>query len=397
MNTLPIDLYKVIEYGLGGDTWQEFIDRYKEKYDLLQIDGFEFEATKLDYTFSQLITSLGVKTLPAYVDPESPGYEAALGELEGRTGNIPTQKKFYRLNRVTVRQQLQLLQRVGMSALTEEMQNVFLGLLDESADGLIGSYYNALTHQRMRIVSTGKFTIDTDNNPRGLKGITIDFNIPENHYQVLAGTSLWWTKDEHIPANQGSASDPIMDIKNRVKGIRRKYHYLGKIRMELAQDLWDDLMTHTAVLKRIGHSLYPTVTDDSTVIANAQNEDEDRLKAIFKKLVKVDEIVPRDSYAFVDKPGKDADGQPDLITEQVENFKATNIAFIPVGQIGTIQGVEPLTLGYEANKVASYDGGRLKLTQRANPETHSIYIESEAAQMCVPRMPQYMFISTVTV
>ena len=101
MNTLPIDLYKVIEYGLGGDTWQEFIDRYKEKYDLLQIDGFEFEATKLDYTFSQLITSLGVKTLPAYVDPESPGYEAALGELEGRTGNIPTQKKFYRLNRVT--------------------------------------------------------------------------------------------------------------------------------------------------------------------------------------------------------------------------------------------------------------------------------------------------------
>lgn len=72
MNTLPIDLYKVIEYGLGGDTWQEFIDRYKEKYDLLQIDGFEFEATKLDYTFSQLITSLGVKTLPAYVDPESP-------------------------------------------------------------------------------------------------------------------------------------------------------------------------------------------------------------------------------------------------------------------------------------------------------------------------------------
>lgn len=43
MNTLPIDLYKVIEYGLGGDTWQEFIDRYKEKYDLLQIDGLNLK------------------------------------------------------------------------------------------------------------------------------------------------------------------------------------------------------------------------------------------------------------------------------------------------------------------------------------------------------------------
>ena len=34
--------------------------------------------------------------------------------------------KRQRLNRVTVRQQLQLLQRVGMSALTEEMQNYLL-------------------------------------------------------------------------------------------------------------------------------------------------------------------------------------------------------------------------------------------------------------------------------
>ncbi|GAE15784.1 hypothetical protein JCM6292_2114 [Bacteroides pyogenes JCM 6292] len=39
MNTLPIDLYKIIENGLGGDTWQEFIDRYNEKYDLVQIDA----------------------------------------------------------------------------------------------------------------------------------------------------------------------------------------------------------------------------------------------------------------------------------------------------------------------------------------------------------------------
>ena len=397
MNTLPLSLYKVLEYGLGGQNWQEFVDHYNEKYNDVQIDGFEFDPVQLDYTFAQLISSAGVKTLPAYVDPESPGYEVALREIEGKTGNIPTQKQFYRLNRVQVRRQLQLLQRVGAAALTPEMQNVFLGLLDESTDGLIGSYYNALTHQRMRIVSTGKFVIDTDNNPRGLKGITLDFNIPSTHYQTLTGTALWWTSDEHLPANEGSASDPILDIKNRVKEIRRKYHYLGEIQMELAKDLWDDLMTHTAVLKRIGHNLYPQVTDDATVVANAQNESEERLKAIFQKLVGVDVIKPRDSFAYVDKPGTNSDGEKDLVTVEVENFKATNISFIPKGKIGTIQGVEPLTLGYDADKVASYDGGRLKLTQRAVAETHSIYIESEAAQLCVPNKPQFMFISTVTV
>lgn len=396
MNTLPLDLYKVIEYGLGGESWQEFVDRYKEKYDTLQIDGFEFEPTKLDYTFAQLITSLGVKTLPAYVDPESPGYETSLAEIEGKTGNIPTQKKFYRLNRVTVRQQLQLLQRVGSAGLTEQMQNVFMKLLDESTDGLVGSYYNALTHQRMRIVSTGKFTIDTDNNPRGIKGITIDFNIPSSHYDTLSGTSRWWTDADHVTANEGSAADPISYLKGMAKKIRRTYHFLGKLRMEISQDLWDDLLTHSKVLAKIGQALYPTV-DSSVQAAYAENVSDERKKEVIRQLIRVDEIVERDSLAYVDKPGTDADGNPDLVTEQVENFKATNVAFIPVGIIGGIQGVEPLTLGYDSDKVASYDEGRLKLTQRANPQTHSIYIESEAAQLCVPRVPQYMFISTVTV
>lgn len=138
------------------------------------------------------------------------------------------------------------------------------------------------------------------------------------------------------------------------------------------------------------------MTDDSTVIANAQNEDEDRLKAIFKKLVKVDEIVPRDSYAFVDKPVR---MRTDNLILSLNKWRTSKYQYCLYTSRSDryYSRCEPLTLGYEANKVASYDSGRLKLTQRANPETHSIYIESEAAQMCVPRMPQYMFISTVTV
>jgi hypothetical protein len=118
---------------------------------------------------------------------------------------------------------------------------------------------------------------------------------------------------------------------------------------------------------------------------------------VFKKLIKADEIVGRDSYAYVDKPGKDADGTPDLITEQVENFKKENVAFIPTGKIGGVQGVEPLDLGYKAEEIGSFHDGRLKLYQRVNQETHSMYIESEAAQLCVPSAIEQMFISTVTV
>jgi hypothetical protein len=393
-NTLPVDLYQVMALGLGGETFQEFIDHYNEKYDKLEIDGFEFEPTRVSYTFAQIIASTGATTLPAYVDPESPGYEAALREVQGRTGNIPTLKKFYRLNRTTVREQLQLIQKLG--GVSQGMEDVFMNLLDEGSEGLIKSYLNALTHQRHQIVSTGKFIIDETNNPRGLRGITINFGIKDSHFDNLTGNKRWWTKEDHTTENEGSDSDPIEYIKNRVKAIRRTYHYYGAIRLELTQDLLDDLLTHSKVLSRIGKALYPNASAENA-LDNARNQTDEALLAMLKKLVRVDEIVGRDSYAYVDKPGKDADGVPDLITSQVENFKKENIAFVPVGKIGGIQGVEPLDLGYKAEDIGSFHDGRLKLYQRVNQETHSLYIESEAAQLCVPSAIEQMFISTVTV
>lgn len=396
-NTLPLDLHRVLEIGLGGDSFQEFIDHYQEKYDAFEVDGFELEPIKLGYTWTQLVAKTGAKTLPAYVDPESPGYEAALRTVTGLTGDIPTQKLFYRFNRVTLREQLQLIQRFGQNAITPEMEDVFMGLMDESSDGLIQSNLNALTHQRHRVVSTGHFIINLENNPRGLQGIDLDFGIPSNHYETLTGTKRFWTDAEHTVAKQGADSDPILYLRNKVKAIRRTFHYNGPLGLEISKDLMDDLLTHTKVLARIGHSLYPAVTDEATVIANAQNEDDDRLLAKFRKLIGVDGITTRDSYAVVTKPGTDENGEKDLVEDTIENFDPKNISFIPLGRkIGGIQGVEPITLGYDPEDVASFLDGRLKLTQRTIKETHSIYIESEMAQLCVPYAVQQMFICTVT-
>lgn len=396
MNRIPTELHKLIEFGLGGDGWQNFVNHYNEKYDKVQIDGFTFAPTTLSYTFSQLISNLGITTLPAYVDPESPGYEKALSQLAGKVGNIPTQKAFYRLNRVLLREKMLLMQKFGNSALTSETQDAILGVLDESTEGLIKGFYNSLTHQRMQIVSTGKFTISETNNPRGLKGITLDFGIEDSHFNTLAGQARWWTNEEHTNANIGTNADPIDYIKKRLKQIRRKHQIGVAMQLEMSQDLFDDLLTHPKVLARVGYSMFPTIKTDNEAIMAAQNYSDDALKATLSKLCGID-IVPRDTMAAVEKPGKDADGEPDLIVSQVENFKATNIAFVPKGMIGTIQGVTPLTLGYAPEDIAQFNGGRLILSQRVIPETHSIYIESEAAQICVPSTPQAMFIDTVTV
>lgn len=401
MNTNPIGLFSVFDNGLGGLDWQSWVDRYEEKYDAVQIDGFEKAPTTLNYTFAQLIASTGAKALPTWVDPESPGYEAALNQLSGQTGNIPTGKRYYRFNRTIINEQLQLIQRYGNVALTPDMEEIFMGLNDEGTDGLIQMYYNALTHIRNQVVSKGRFSLTSVNNPRGLQGITIDFGIAQNHFDDLTKTGTgnrlnerWWTNDGHT--TEGSASDPIEYLKQRVKAIRKTFHYVGGLKMEISQDLWDDMLGHSKVLSRMGIYFYPTTTDAQTRLSAIQDKDEDAFKEAIRRIIKVDEIVVRDTYAFVDAPGNNADGDPDIITTRIENFDSKNVAFIPTGRIGDIQGVQPLSIGYEADKVAYYDGGRLLLTQRANPKTKSVYIESEFAQICVPSVPQWMFISTVT-
>lgn len=391
MRNNPVDFYKLLEFGLGGDTWQQFVDRYKEKYDGMVIDGFEFAPTSINYTWQQLVAATTVTTLPTYVDPESPGYEKQRGSAKGETGSIPTQKAFYSLNRTIVREKMQLMQMFGQAALNQDMMNVIMGLLDESADGLIKGYYNSLTNQRMQIVSTGKFKIDATNNPRGIKDITFDFGIDESHFDTLSGTQRWWTNADK--STEGTASDPIAYMKNKVKEIRNKYHYYGPLKIEMAKEMMDALLSHSKVLKRIGMMLYPLSSVDNsgaTALAYAQNLADDAIKQALVRLVGC-EIVERDSKAYVDDWTEDGV----LAQKEIENFSLTNISFIPQGTIGNIQGVTPLTMGYEPSKVAFFDDNRLVLSQRMNPETHSIYIESEAAELCVPSLPKYMFICTV--
>lgn len=387
-------LLGIIALSLGEDTWQEWVDRYLEKYDGLTVDGYRLAPLKRNYTFQQIIASTGATPLPTWVDPESPGYEVALRSLSGNTGNIPTAKQFYRFNRVIMREQMQLIDACRGN-LPDGTQEIFMGLMDESTDGLIKSYHNALVHQADRINSTGYFVLAADNNPRGYHDVKIDFNIPSNHFDTLTDTERWFTDTDGSMTTAGTESDPIQYCKDKIKEIRRKYHIYAPIDIRISEELWEAVCQHPKVRSKIAVNKNPLATDNSLVNIAAELEDEE-IKTRFAKMVKANSIIVRDSKAFVDKPGVNEDGEKDLVTVQIDNFERKNISFIPSGNIGEIQGVKPLALGYDPDEIAYHDGNRLLLTARAHKETHSIYVESEFAQICVPSNVNAMFISTVT-
>lgn len=396
MRNMVSNYYDLMTFGLGGATFQQFVDRFLEKYNSPQTDGFAWDPEiQLDYTYEQLLASLNIATLPVYVDEASEGLDKSFGEFKIGSNKIPTQKHRYPISAKMMREKMLMVQRFGDAALNSGTQAALMDMLFTSTDNLLMGNRNALTHQRMRVVSTGQFTIGVDNNPRGITGLTFDFGVPSANKETLSGENRWWKTSTHTTANEGSASDPLLFLKDKVKAMRKKGFPAGHF--EIASDLLDDLLTHSKVLKRIGLALYPSAagaTNPDTVASQyAQNmTDEGKLDAI-RRIIGAS-IIARDSIAAVDKFDSDSKS---LRTETIENFNPLNVSFVPDGQVGTIKSVQPMVFTDDpTQRIAWFDGGRTLLTQRFESKTKSMYVESEMAVLCVPNMPQYMCVYTVT-
>lgn len=396
MRTMVSNYYDLMTFGLGGASFQQFVDRFQEKYNVLQADGFAWDPEiQLDYTYEQLIASLNIATLPVYMDEASQGLDKGFGEFKIGSNKIPTQKHRYPISAKMLRERMIMVQRFGDAALNTATQSALMEMLFTSTDNLLQGNRNAITHQRMRVASTGQFTIGLDNNPRGISELTFDFGIPAANKESLSGESRWWQTNEHTTANEGTTSDPLLYLKNKVKAMRKKGFPAGHF--EIASDLLDDLLTHTKVLKRIGLALYPSAAGatnpDLVASQYAQNmTDEGKLDAI-RRIIGAS-IIPRDSIAAVDKFDKESKS---LKVETIENFNPLNVAFVPDGQIGTIKSVQPMVFSDDpTQRIAWFDDGRTLLRQMFNAETKSMYVESEMAILCVPSMPQYMCVYMVT-
>lgn len=383
--------YDLVAHGLGSSPFQEFVNKFELKYNEPQTDGFTWDSEiQIDFTYQQLQAELGIATLPTYVDIDSPApYKHQEGFIVG-TNKIPRFKHGFAMNEKIIREQMLMVKRFGQSAITDATKNSLLSLLFDSVDKLLNGNQNALTYQRMQVVSTGQYAITADNNPQGINGLTFDFGIPTANKKTLTGTALWWTNATHITANEGSTSDPIKDLKDRRIMADKSGVPMGHF--EMAINLFDDLLMHSKVLKRVGLSLNPASTEAEAVLVG-QNMTDDAVKAAIERLIGA-KIVVRDSVAVVEKYNK-VTHKMDKV--KLDSFSPLNVAYVPNGILGTIKAVEPIVIPDPAARVAYYDGGRTVLKQTFNTSTNTQYIESECTALVVPNASQYMFIDTVTV
>ncbi len=380
------DYYDLIKYGFqNGGSYQEFVDEYLSKLQNgMKTAGFTWDnEIQMDFTYSQVQAELGLATLPTYVNIDSPGVFKSTDGFELSSGSIPRMKHGYSLNEKTIREEMIMAQRTN--AFSTNLGMKMKDLLFDNTKKLIMGNYNGLTYQRDQMVSKGEFVLSTENNPSGLVGITFKANVPTANKTTLTSTARWFTDANNT---EGSASDPIKDLKDKVIALKRKG--VAAMHFEVDYLTFERSMNHSKIRQAIALNIYP-LADNATLASIAATLDMETLRMKLSTIVGapiniIDNIVSVEKYDLA--LGK-------VVKTQLRSFQEDVWVLVPDGALGTIKAVEPIAVPDPAARIAFFDGGRTLLKQWYNTQTNTQYIESELTTLVVPNMPQYMLYLTI--
>lgn len=380
MDTYTLEYYDLLSRALvPGQKLQDFLnDTMARKYNKLQLDGFEFEDfMQDDLAYTQDIMELALNPVAQYYDLDSPAIPDGTPGLGSHTGKMPRMKKVEYFNEDKIRNMRRLENRRNVSG--AEIQAAAYKQLFKSVDNLIGGHTNALTYQRHQVVSTGKFTISAANNPKGIKGVTLDFHVPNANKTILTSTKRWWTNADR--SAEGSAADPVKDLSDMVAKAR-----LAQVRghFEIEIDYLKDILNHKAVIAQIGVIVLPAAgeTQQSAYANTLQYEAK---KARLEQLIGAP-IKAVDSIVAIDKIDKD---NKVIGATNTRAFNQNVVVFIPDGKVGVVKTTEPIAIA--GGNYASFYGGKLLLTVGADFVYKCQSFNTEMTTLVIPNVPQYFW------
>ena len=380
MNTYPVQFYDLLSRALGsndGRALQGFLDKVvAQKYNELNIPGFNFAPEmQLDFTYEQIQKEIGLNVMAQYLDLDSQPIPVGTEGAVISTGRIPRMKMVEYYNEDKYRKLLIAEQRFG--ATSNRVVNAAVEALFNTADTLVGGHTNALTYQRHQIVSTGKFTLNSTNNPNGLVGLTFASHVPTANINTLAGTKRWWTNAEYT--TEGSAADPIADLIAMVEVARQKG---VKGHFEVNASYLDKILKHSKVVAAIGANLFPMAENAAASAAYLSRAKKIEVLAeiVGAPIVAIDAIVATEVYNKTAKA---------LERKMIDAFDANVVVFLPDGNIGEIITVEPIAI--DGGTYATFYGGRLLMTVDVDAKYKCQSFNTEMTSLAVPNKPQYMW------
>lgn len=383
MDTYNIGFYDLLSRAFNGDNsskrLQAFVDDVLAiKYNTLDVPGFSFETDmQIDFTYQQFQKEYGITAMANYYDLDSPAIPRGSEGLALSTGSIPRMKDVEYFNEDKLRKQIIADRMRPDDAVTLAKDRLF-----NTIDTLVAGHTNSLTYQRHQMVSAGKLTLTSSNNPKGISGVTFSASVPSANKTTLTSTKKWWADNTY--AAEGDAADPIGDLQSVVNTAEEK-GVMGHF--EISRTYLTRVLGHSKVLAAIAANLYPLADSSSYAVSNVGLLSRERKIDVLGEIVGAP-IVERSAKVAVETYNKTTRAN---VKTTVDAFNSDVVVFVPDGSLGTILTVQPIIVPDAAARYATFYGGRLQLTVSADASMKCQAFETEMTSLVVPSVPQYFW------
>lgn len=379
--------YDLYSRAFGGDltnaTLQENIDRYFEKHNGLNIEGFPFrDEMLLDFLYEQFEDEFGIQVMANIYDKDSPAIPISTEGAKSHTGKIPRMKMVEYIDEDKVR----------MMAIAEELS----GKVDRDAawrkwfiitENLILAHENRLRWMVNQLRSTGKIVLSQINNNGvnpTVQQLTFVNHVPPANRITLSGQNRWWT--DAAKTTEGSLCDPIADLTGIIDTAAEK----GKTgHFEVDKLFFRKVLGHSKILNVLALNAISSASISTEALEQASKQIAFRSfkdkKDILEDVLGVP-IVVRDEMAAVerwDPKTRKFDKTP------FRSFEQNVMSFLPDGNIGETLTVRPVKAG--AATRGSFFGGKLLLTIGYDPIKDVQTIATEMTSIPVPSAPGDMY------
>lgn len=369
----------------------------RESQNLNEIGFEEWDTPQIDFDYKMLEVEDQIKVMATYVDLNSEPIPLGTKGFNTLSGSIPRQKARWELGENDYRKELITLQNLQVSAtfmnqspaesINNYLAKLLFGGLSEIQDAHIGS----ISYQVGQMKSTGAVTLTDANNPRGIQNITFSAQIPQANITTLTNTKRWFTND--AKTSEGSASEPVEDLKTMVRDAKEVY---DSVTVEVNETSFFEDMKHSKWKIALGYQMTPSllvsagVSDaaKATAAAIAATASDDAIKAAFKAIIGADEVIYNKTRCGVEVWDNT---QKKLVRNKLWAFNKDTYLVRPSGKVGIKKNVVPLRPDPSAISATIF-GGHGIIEYRYDARTKYQDWVSELTVLCVPTRPRDMFI-----
>ena len=369
----------------------------RESQNLNEIGFEEWDTPQIDFDYKMLEVEDQIKVMATYVDLNSEPIPLGSKGFNTLTGSIPRQKARWILGENDYRKEMIVMENLNIAArftnqspgesIKNYLAKLLFGGLSEIQDAHIGS----ISYQVGQMKSNGAVTLTDTNNPRGIQNITFSAQIPNANITTLTDAYRWFTDSDKT--TEGASSDPVNDLKSRVRDAKEKYQ---SVTVEVQENSFFQDMKHSKWQIALGYAMNPSlimyagVGDDgkAAAAAIAANASDDAVKAAFKAVIGADEVIFNKTVCGVEVWDK---SEKKLVRNKLQAFNDNTYLIRPSGKVGIKKNVIPLRPDASAISALIF-GGRGIIEYRYDARTKVQDWVSELTVLCVPTRPRDMVI-----